>query len=197
MRLGVVSFDTDYVFPQIVCAILNKYYSFTQPFGSDWTFWYMRESSTALIAANLPLTWTLLQRTFNLKGFRDRYTSSRSGKYGSRFRSQTSTAFDERSRHRTRTVRETLASVIDRSDSEERMNPNPIPIPMKIYQKHEISVTTSPAGPEDCGHVRSDSFDTLPDGTKTVVNVKGGSPTGRNYNDLPYTGSEKIKREDV
>ncbi|KAL2753522.1 hypothetical protein ACRALDRAFT_2029333 [Sodiomyces alcalophilus JCM 7366] len=33
----------------ILCAVLNKFYSFTEPFGQDWTFWYIRESSTALI----------------------------------------------------------------------------------------------------------------------------------------------------
>lgn len=46
----------------ILCAILNKYYSFTQPFGSEWTYWYVRESSTALLVANLPFLWTLLRR---------------------------------------------------------------------------------------------------------------------------------------
>lgn len=30
----------------ILAAILNKYYSFTHPFGSQWTYWYVRESST-------------------------------------------------------------------------------------------------------------------------------------------------------
>ena len=38
----------------IVAAILNKVYSFSDPFGSLWTYWYTRESSTALIVANLP-----------------------------------------------------------------------------------------------------------------------------------------------
>ena len=53
----------------ILSAALNKYYSFTQPFGSSWTFWYVRESSTAFIVANIPYTWTLLRRVFNLKAF--------------------------------------------------------------------------------------------------------------------------------
>ncbi|KJK80635.1 hypothetical protein H634G_04875 [Metarhizium anisopliae BRIP 53293] len=54
----------------ILSAVLNKYYSFTQPYGSQWTFWYIRESSTAIIVANLPLTWTLIRRVFSVGSFR-------------------------------------------------------------------------------------------------------------------------------
>lgn len=41
----------------ILAAILNKVYSFSQPFGALWTYWYVRESSTALLVANLPFVW--------------------------------------------------------------------------------------------------------------------------------------------
>lgn len=51
---------------QIVASILNKYYSFTHPFGVEWTIWYLRESYTALLCANLPLIYPLIQRAFNL-----------------------------------------------------------------------------------------------------------------------------------
>ncbi|KAE9971185.1 hypothetical protein EG327_009953 [Venturia inaequalis] len=53
----------------ILAAVLNKYYSFAHPFGSEWTFWYIRESSTAMIVANLPFVWTLLRRIFKLQAF--------------------------------------------------------------------------------------------------------------------------------
>ncbi|KAF2479135.1 hypothetical protein BDY17DRAFT_231359, partial [Neohortaea acidophila] len=43
----------------ILAAILNKVYSFSDPFGSLWTYWYTRESSTALLVANLPFVFTL------------------------------------------------------------------------------------------------------------------------------------------
>ncbi|KAF2096728.1 hypothetical protein NA57DRAFT_21491, partial [Rhizodiscina lignyota] len=46
----------------ITAAVLNKYYSFTNPYGSLWTFWYIREASTATIVANLPYTWHLIRR---------------------------------------------------------------------------------------------------------------------------------------
>lgn len=53
----------------ILAAVLNKYYSFAHPFGSQWTYWYIRESSTAMIVANLPFVWTLLRRIFKLQAF--------------------------------------------------------------------------------------------------------------------------------
>jgi hypothetical protein len=53
----------------ILCAILNKYYSFTHPFGSEWTYWYVRESSTALIVANMPFTWGILRRLCGVRAF--------------------------------------------------------------------------------------------------------------------------------
>lgn len=53
----------------IVAAALNKYYSFTHPFGTEWTIWYLRESYTAILCANLPLTYPLIQRVFNLRNW--------------------------------------------------------------------------------------------------------------------------------
>lgn len=51
----------------ILAAILNKVYSFTEPFGAMWTYWYVRESSTALLVANLPFVWTFWRRAFGVK----------------------------------------------------------------------------------------------------------------------------------
>lgn len=53
----------------IVAAALNKYYSFTHPFGNEWTIWYLRESYTAILCANLPLTYPLIQRIFRLRNW--------------------------------------------------------------------------------------------------------------------------------
>ena len=50
----------------VLAAILNKVYSFSDPFGGEWTYWYVRESSTALIVANLPFVWALWRK---LAGF--------------------------------------------------------------------------------------------------------------------------------
>ncbi|KAK7177289.1 hypothetical protein PSPO01_16665 [Paraphaeosphaeria sporulosa] len=56
-------------FNEIVAAVLNKYYSFTYPFGLEWTAWYLRESYTAFLCANLPLTYPLVQRIFRLRSW--------------------------------------------------------------------------------------------------------------------------------
>lgn len=48
---------------------MNKYYSFRNPFGTEWTIWYLRESFTAILCANLPLTYPLVQRVFKLRNW--------------------------------------------------------------------------------------------------------------------------------
>ncbi|EXJ92696.1 hypothetical protein A1O3_01248 [Capronia epimyces CBS 606.96] len=53
----------------MLCAILSKRLSFTQPYSSEWVFWYCREASTAMIVANMPYSWALIRRAFNLRSF--------------------------------------------------------------------------------------------------------------------------------
>ena len=53
----------------IICAILSKHLSFTRPFSAEWVNWYCRESSTAMIVTNMPYSWSLIRRIFNLKSF--------------------------------------------------------------------------------------------------------------------------------
>jgi hypothetical protein len=53
----------------ILCAILSKHLSFTQPFSGEWVFWYCREASTAMIVTNMPYSWALIRRVFGLKSF--------------------------------------------------------------------------------------------------------------------------------
>lgn len=66
----------------IVAAALNKYYSFTHPFGTEWTIWYLRESYTAILCANLPLTYPLIQRVFKLRNWNS-HTNHTHSPYGS------------------------------------------------------------------------------------------------------------------
>jgi hypothetical protein len=73
----------------IVAAALNKYYSFTHPFGNEWTIWYLRESYTAILCANLPLTYPLIQRVFGLRNWNS-HTYSADSPYGSVTQPQTS-----------------------------------------------------------------------------------------------------------
>lgn len=63
----------------IIAAILNKVYSFTEPFSEMWVYWYIRESSTALIVANLPFVWLFYRKVFRIRssnGSRGRYGST-------------------------------------------------------------------------------------------------------------------------
>ncbi|KAH7114579.1 hypothetical protein B0J13DRAFT_573564 [Dactylonectria estremocensis] len=108
----------------IMSAILNKFYSFNEPFGSNWTFWYVRESSTAMITANLPYIWTLLRRLFNLKSFAGS-SHKRPANPSTRFQSNFSHG------HRS-AVRAPPQGTLHRLDSEERINntysmPKPTP----------------------------------------------------------------------
>lgn len=60
----------------ILAAAMSKYYSLGMPYGGDWIYWYIREVATAIIAANLPMTWTLLQRLFRIGSFNGVYGKS-------------------------------------------------------------------------------------------------------------------------
>jgi hypothetical protein len=55
----------------IIASMLNSYYSFKNPYKQTWIFWYVRESSTAILVANLPYTWTILREFFDLGSFDD------------------------------------------------------------------------------------------------------------------------------
>jgi hypothetical protein len=63
----------------IIAAILNKVYSFSDPFSDQWVYWYVRESSTALIVANLPFVWLFYRKIFRIRSS----TASRRARYGS------------------------------------------------------------------------------------------------------------------
>ncbi|EXM13984.1 hypothetical protein RAB80_003612 [Fusarium oxysporum f. sp. vasinfectum] len=126
----------------ILSAILNKFYSFNEPFGSNWTFWYIRESSTAIITANLPYIWTLLRRIFKLGSFSGstygKSTNNPSKAYRSNFTNHRSVVRSQvRAEHNLHQV-----------DSEEEINAT-YTLPLKIYAKHEIQITSEDAGPED------------------------------------------------
>jgi hypothetical protein len=53
----------------ISSAAVNKYYSFTHPFGNFWVFWYTREISMAVIVTNIPHLWALVRKIFRLPNF--------------------------------------------------------------------------------------------------------------------------------
>ncbi|KAM5509938.1 hypothetical protein FOXYSP1_12904 [Fusarium oxysporum f. sp. phaseoli] len=161
----------------ILAATMSKIYSLGDPYGTEWSYWYIREVSTAVIAANLPLTWTLLQRVFRLGSFHAKYGKSsnqRTGEGTSRFRSAYGNLSSMDRRPKKTTFVEPGMSF---SESQEEINGKDIPL--KIYQKNEVTVniTTEEASPDK----RSPS----PPGQNGLerinfgeANVHGGSDNG-------------------
>lgn len=95
----------------ILASVLNKYYSFSKPYEPTWITWYIRESSTAILVANLPFTWTLIKKLSRAGDFDEQhplpstYHSSRTagGRRTARARAQHSvgTASAEKHTHHT------------------------------------------------------------------------------------------------
>ncbi|PSR99077.1 hypothetical protein BD289DRAFT_424537 [Coniella lustricola] len=131
----------------ILSAILNKYYSFSQTYGTEWIYWYIREAATAIIVANLPLTWTLLQRLFNIGSFHNKSSNRRTTTGGgqSRFRSVYGN-LGSRTGEEHRTVRDKDAIDLELSSSESQEHINEsFGIPLQIYQKNEVHITSEAA----------------------------------------------------
>ncbi|UNI22954.1 hypothetical protein JDV02_008797 [Purpureocillium takamizusanense] len=160
----------------ILSAILNKYYSFSQPYGSAWTFWYIRESSTAIIVANLPLTWTLFRRMFNLRSFNggSDYSKTRSGHPTSTVRSQGQQRRNPGRSYISAGEGRDGMHDLDLSESQEQITKesNEYGISLKIYQRRDVQVRSEPAGGTTSGS-KSDSNESLPEGLTTTT-IKGG-----------------------
>ncbi|KAH7120295.1 hypothetical protein B0J13DRAFT_680598 [Dactylonectria estremocensis] len=135
----------------ILAAALSKYYSLGQPYGSDWIYWYIREVSTAIITANLPLTWTLLQRVFKIGSFHAKYgrsSGARTGDGTGRLRSAYGN-LSSRNAEKTRPKKTTIHDPdLSPSESQEQIN-EPYGIPLKIYQHNEVEITTEEVTPKD------------------------------------------------
>ncbi|PYH41081.1 uncharacterized protein BP01DRAFT_408423 [Aspergillus saccharolyticus JOP 1030-1] len=141
----------------ILCSILSKYYSISNPYGDEWVDWYVREAATAVIVANLPQTWTLFRRMFNLKGFlhhssydRSRSRSRKTSKFTSRFDS--STIHLSRFRNGDKSQ---LHSTIDRTESGERIHDPPLEIwahrQFHVSNETEAATRHSPSLSESSG----------------------------------------------
>lgn len=81
---------------QILTAILNRYYNFANPNSLVYVFWYVGESSTALMVANLPLCWPLLQWLLNAGPWTE--AGSKSHPNAPRHKQPRTGRFDRRSR---------------------------------------------------------------------------------------------------
>lgn len=182
---------------QILSAILNKYYSFTDPFGADWTFWYIRESSTALLTANLPMTWTLFRRVFSLTSFHEKSSYPRTGSaaFTNRFRS----AYG-RGTHVSAADNRPDEHELSRAGSQEHINREYADIPLKIYQHHEIEIRTHTISvDEEAGAGRSDDHTRQsPDGRRgigsTTKVTSGGAMSEESASELSSPGVVKVSQ---
>lgn len=147
---------------QILSALLSKYYSFTEPFGSSWTFWYIRESSTALITANLPATWTLLRHHFHLSSFHAKSSQRTTGQNISGFRSAYGNNRLGSRLHSTAGRGDEDAMELGATDSQEQINKTYM-MPLQIYKQQEVQVEVQVqhvqggAGSKDASSVMQDS----------------------------------------
>jgi len=105
---------------QIVASALNKYYSFTHPFGTEWTIWYLRESYTAILCANLPLTYPLIQRVFKLRNWSN--PSNATHTYNSTVEGPQTTHTSWSATPRTPQIPNGFHDVFRRTESQEDMN---------------------------------------------------------------------------
>jgi hypothetical protein len=135
---------------QILSACLNKYYSFTQPFSPIWTFWYVRESSTAVLVSNLPYTWTLLRRIFGLSSFSGSTKSGTGNPSRSRRTRQDNTELTSQTHIKNRMFWDSKNS---RSESQQDIA-KPDNGSLKIWQATEFTVEHTYAAeiedPSDC-----------------------------------------------
>ena len=139
----------------IVAAALNKYYSFTHPFGNEWTIWYLRESYTAILCANLPLTWPVLQRVFKLKSW-SHNSYGTSGRYGNPSRTRThggtlSVFKSGAPKTRLESTSTSQNKSLRRTESQERIHWGATAPGLKIYQNTEITVESTKAGSDELG----------------------------------------------
>ncbi|KAF2855495.1 hypothetical protein T440DRAFT_156151 [Plenodomus tracheiphilus IPT5] len=104
----------------IVAAALNKYYSFTHPFGTEWTIWYLRESYTAILCANLPLTYPLIQHVFRLRNWSD--AANAGNTYSSTIQAPHTTNASRGGASRTPRLPNGFRDVFRRTESQEDIN---------------------------------------------------------------------------
>ncbi|KAI9163919.1 hypothetical protein HJFPF1_05551 [Paramyrothecium foliicola] len=177
----------------ILAAALSKYYSLGSPYGTEWIFWYIREVSTAIITANLPLTWTLWQAIFGIGAFySSKYGKSsnpRTGEAtgGSRFRSTYGnlTSRDERTRRRA----DPYEIDVSPSESQEQIN-GQTGVPLKIWQHSEVLVTAEQVHAKDSASDGSTSPQQTPTRQNTVSRPGYHSPTGSIHGDASAKDAE-------
>ncbi|KAI0409287.1 hypothetical protein F4802DRAFT_593566 [Xylaria palmicola] len=124
----------------IGAAVANKYYSFREPYGSKWTNWYIRESSTALIVSNIPFLWTSVRYVLRLStvqgapASRPEEPAALAGSYGHNAKNFKHSTIISRGSHGAE-----LAARFEPLGSQENIQYYN-EIPLKIYKRQEVHV---------------------------------------------------------
>jgi hypothetical protein len=63
---------------QMICAIMNRMYSFLNIDSIEWIYWYVREASTAIIVSNIALCYPLLRYVLKRTGLATSPTTDQS-----------------------------------------------------------------------------------------------------------------------
>lgn len=126
---------------------------------------YIREVSTAIIAANLPLTWTLLQRIFGMSNFYSRNKSSdpRSGRLTgtSKFRSTYGNLTSRTRDTSDKKPKDPHPIDISPSESQEQIN-GEHGFPLKIWQQQEVRITSEEVDLNDHSSLSDKSAKSVP-----------------------------------
>ncbi|KAK5625817.1 hypothetical protein RRF57_001533 [Xylaria bambusicola] len=127
----------------IGAAIANKYYSFTSPFASTWAYWYIRESSTALIVSNIPFLWTSVRFALRLTSSRGATSGKTDGAgdlasaYGHNAKSVNHNTIISRGPRGSDNVND--FSPLGSQEDVKYYNDS---VPLKIYKHQEVTITT-------------------------------------------------------
>jgi hypothetical protein len=63
--------ETDADGRQIIAAVLNRYYNFSNPNDLGYTYWYIGEVAISIFVGNIPLCWPLVRRVFRADTWSD------------------------------------------------------------------------------------------------------------------------------
>ncbi|KAK0710832.1 hypothetical protein B0H67DRAFT_554900 [Lasiosphaeris hirsuta] len=55
----------------IIAAVLNRYYNFSNPNDMGYTYWYVGEVAISIYVGNVPLCWPLIRRVFHTDTWSD------------------------------------------------------------------------------------------------------------------------------
>ncbi len=137
---------------QLIATILNRVYNLRDPYGDSWVAWYLREPSTAVLVANMPMMWPLVQRIFHIGSFMSETRgsglrsgphtgpSSHSRSFGSRRADTSGTWVSLREPGKDEVPYETTTNIVTGKQERHLSGDMGQAMPLEIWQQREIIV---------------------------------------------------------